>query len=161
MTLDPPAEPDFFLRLDCTPRAKGRGRASRSGRRCPVCRLGTGSIMIRTPEDTRRLERQIEIAAQVARRRNGFELLDGPLCARVVGIWPRVQRMPDRKHTGRQWRPSRPDWDNVAKLVLDALSGVVYGDDAQIVHGQALTVYAADDEPAGIEVAVWRAPVFP
>jgi Holliday junction resolvase RusA-like endonuclease len=156
-----PPDDAFALRLDCMPRAKGRGRASRSGRRCPACRLGVGSIMIRTPEETRRLERQIKLAAQVACRLNGFELLDGPLYARVVGIWPRIQRMPDRKHAGRQWRPARPDWDNVAKLVLDALSGVVYGDDAQIVHGQALTVYAADDEPAGIEVAVWRAPVFP
>ena len=159
--MTPPAEPDFVLRVDCTPRPKGRGRASRSGRRCPSCRLGTGSIIVRTPEDTRRLERQIEIAAQVARRRSGSGLLDGPLCARVVGIWPRVQRMPDRAHTGRQWRPCRPDWDNVAKLVLDALGGVVYRDDAQIVHGEALTVYAAVGEPAGIEVFVWRAPVFP
>jgi Holliday junction resolvase RusA-like endonuclease len=117
--------------------------------------------MIRTPEDTRRLEAQIKLAAQIARRLQGFELLDGPLYALVVGVWPRIQRMPDRKHTGRQWRPSRPDWDNVAKLVLDALSGVAYRDDAQIVHGQAMTVYAAADEPAGIEVFVWRAPVFP
>lgn len=117
--------------------------------------------MIRTPEDTRRLEAQIKLAAQIARRLQGFELLDGPLYALVVGVWPRIQRMPDRKHTGRQWRPSRPDWDNVAKLVLDALSGVAYRDDAQIVHGQAMTVYAAVDEPAGIEVFVWRAPVFP
>lgn len=53
---------------------------------------------------------------------------------------------------------SRPDADNIAKLVTDALNGVLYADDAQI---HALTVvkrYAStDDEPAYLHIsASWK-----
>lgn len=37
----------------------------------------------------------------------------------------------------RQWHEQKPDVDNLAKAVLDALNGVAYSDDSQI---QALTV---------------------
>ncbi len=157
----PPAEPGFELRLDCQPRGKARGRASRSGRKCGTCGLGTGSLFVRTPEETRNLEEAICRAAHTARRVKGFHVLSGPLYALVIGVWPRIQKMPHKGHGGRQWRPKTPDWDNTAKLVLDALNGVAYGDDAQIVWGQGITVYARAEEPSGIEVIIWSAPVFP
>ncbi len=40
-------------------------------------------------------------------------------------------------------RPGRPDIDNLLKLVLDALNGIVWADDALVVSITATKVYAA------------------
>lgn len=36
----------------------------------------------------------------------------------------------------------KPDWDNVGKIVCDALNGVAFHDDAQIVDGRTIKRYA-------------------
>lgn len=38
----------------------------------------------------------------------------------------------------------KPDLDNVVKLVNDALNGIVWKDDAQIVHSEEYKLYALD-----------------
>lgn len=51
---------------------------------------------------------------------------------------------------------SRPDWDNHAKIT-DALNGIVWADDAQVVDGRSIKVYS--DRPAlRIEVREFIAP---
>jgi Holliday junction resolvase RusA-like endonuclease len=45
----------------------------------------------------------------------------------------------------------KPDWDNVAKSVADAINGIVYVDDCQIVDAHITKVYAAS---AGVSVLV-------
>lgn len=160
----PPPDPAFALRLKVAkPMGKGRPRAS----------IFNGKPMLRTPKATRDMERDITRAAHTSVRINGFGsakteklktgrvVLAGPLYALVVGVWPRIKKMPDPKHSGRQWRPSVPDWDNVAKLALDALNGVALKDDSQVVWGQARTVYAAAGESAAIEVYLWQAAAYP
>lgn len=42
-------------------------------------------------------------------------------------------------------RPSSPDWDNIGKAICDALEGVAYKNDGQIVIGTATTHYCAMD----------------
>jgi Holliday junction resolvase RusA-like endonuclease len=44
----------------------------------------------------------------------------------------------------------RPDFDNIAKIVCDALNGVAWHDDAQIVNAQVIKLYGV--EPC---VKVW------
>lgn len=70
--------------------------------------------------------------------------------------------------TGRnagRLRPSAPqypatrrsfDWDNLGKLVGDALSKYAFPDDAPVVDGRVRKVYARDGEVPG-----WRIGVFP
>jgi len=41
----------------------------------------------------------------------------------------------------------KPDWDNVGKIVADALNGRAYRDDAQIVDGRVLKRWALDGRP--------------
>ena len=49
-------------------------------------------------------------------------------------------------------RPTKkPDWDNVAKSICDAMNGIVYMDDTQIVDAHVTKVYAAS---AGVDVGV-------
>lgn len=52
-------------------------------------------------------------------------------------------------------RPFRkPDRDKLERSVCDALTGIVYGDDAQIVGGQVEKRYADLEHPPGVQVTV-------
>ena len=45
-------------------------------------------------------------------------------------------------------RPTKkPDFDNIAKIICDALNGLAYKDDAAIVSAIVEKYYATDDEP--------------
>lgn len=50
-----------------------------------------------------------------------------------------------------------PDWDNIAKTI-DALNGIVWLDDKQIVSGFVEKIYGMDPR---LEVIVEPAPIFP
>lgn len=39
----------------------------------------------------------------------------------------------ERKCAGRAWCDLKPDVDNIAKIILDALNGVAFSDDKQVV----------------------------
>ncbi len=47
----------------------------------------------------------------------------------------------------------KPDWDNVGKIVCDALNAVAYYDDAQIVDGRTVKKYS--DTPR-VEIEIWE-----
>lgn len=47
-----------------------------------------------------------------------------------------------------------PDWDNYAKAVCDAMNGVVYVDDKQIVDGRCVKQWAEPGEAGYIIVEV-------
>ena len=45
-------------------------------------------------------------------------------------------------------RPTKkPDFDNIAKIICDALNGIAYKDDASIVSAIVEKYYADDDNP--------------
>ena len=83
--------------------------------------------------------------------------LENPL---QVQVTIRIQK-PKSKGKKHCWPTSRPDADNYAKLVLDALNGVLWRDDSQVVRlfvekayctpvhpsqGVALIVHALDQD---------------
>ncbi len=47
---------------------------------------------------------------------------------------------------------TRPDLDNYVKAVKDALTGVLWRDDSQIIELEAKKVY---DNPPGVDITVW------
>jgi Holliday junction resolvase RusA-like endonuclease len=49
---------------------------------------------------------------------------------------------------------SRPDIDNLCKLVLDALNGVAYNDDGQVCVLLAEKRYIGPDDQAGTEIII-------
>lgn len=83
--------------------------------------------------------------------------IEGPVCLRVACYWP--ARKPDLK-TPRppEWRDTRPDADNVLKAVADALNGIAYVDDAQVVVATVLKGRTSQGKGARIEVSVMPAP---
>ena len=53
------------------------------------------------------------------------------------------------------WVEKKPDLDNMAKAVMDALTAMgMWGDDKQVVVVNMLKRYVVDDERAGVEVNV-------
>lgn len=51
---------------------------------------------------------------------------------------------------------SRPDLDNYAKLLLDALRGIIFADDSQIVGMLLEKEYVKDGALPRVEVAIWE-----
>jgi Holliday junction resolvase RusA-like endonuclease len=77
----------------------------------------------------------------------GYELMRGAVELLVVFYRPRPRSWPRR----RVFQTSAPDADKLARAIGDALKGVVYADDAQIV---ALLAFKAVGEPARADVLV-------
>lgn len=47
---------------------------------------------------------------------------------------------------------TRPDLDNLVKAVKDALSGVLWRDDSQVIELEAKKIY---NNPPGVDITVW------
>lgn len=103
-------------------RGKQRPRATRQGR-------------VYTPAQTVNAEAYIKMLATNAM--DGDPPMDGPLAAFfvvTVGIpssWPKKRQ--EAARCGDLRPTSKPDLDNIVKLLCDAMNGIVYGDDKQIV----------------------------
>jgi Holliday junction resolvase RusA-like endonuclease len=98
-----------------------------------------------------------QVSDAAAEAMGGAELLQGPLSLELVFHVPR----PKGHFGARGLRPSAPDFPAVkpdvlklARAVEDALSSIVYRDDAQIVTEFLLKRYG---EPARVEVLVTEA----
>jgi len=78
-----------------------------------------------------------------------------PLRVDVDFVLKRPQNVSIKKHgKGLVWSPKRPDRDNLDKAVLDALTGVLWYDDAQIVTGRIRTLYAEVGGPPRVCMSV-------
>jgi Holliday junction resolvase RusA-like endonuclease len=62
--------------------------------------------------------------------------LTGSCCVHIVARMEIPKSWPKKKQAqaeNNEISPGKPDLDNIAKTVLDALNGVCYEDDAQVV----------------------------
>ena len=122
------------INLAGTPVGKGRPRFSRK------------SGVAYTPAKTREYETNLAYAAQQAMA--GRPLLEGALMVTIVAAFEIPKSFSKQKRLDalvNQVRPAkRPDADNIMKC-CDALNGIVYADDAQIVDVMLRKVYA--DKP--------------
>lgn len=66
---------------------------------------------------------------------------------------------PELRADAPHWAPGGKDVDKLARAVLDALSGVVYVDDAQVVSIVAAKRYCAPAEGPGLYLEIKRAEV--
>ncbi len=96
-------------------------------------RFGGGHVY--TPKLTKRAEKIIKEHARLAYRNPPT---DKPVAVEVEAIfappvkWAKAIRALAADNS--QPRPIKPDVDNITKLVLDALNGVLWVDDAQVVN---------------------------
>lgn len=124
-------------------RGKGRPRATVRG----------GFARVFTDEKTRKYETSIR-AVGVARMA-GRKPLEGPLSVslrlRLAPPKSMSKRQRARVLGGEEAYFGRVDCDNACKAVLDALNGVCWGDDVQIVR---LFVTKVADEKPGVDVRI-------
>ena len=106
------------------PVGKGRPRVVRNG----------GLVRTYTPEKTASYENLVKLEYE---RQVGRMLRDGPVYLHIMAWYGIPKSVSKRKHeamVGGAIRPTRkPDCDNVAKVIADALNGLAYRDDSQVV----------------------------
>lgn len=117
------------------PAPKGRPR---------VVRLPNGAVRTYTPRATVAWEEDVRLQALASRPAQPIE---GPIRLELTVVLLRPRSAPKR----RVWPDRRPDLDNYTKTVLDALNGLYWRDDAQIVELAARKIYG---EPPRIEILV-------
>lgn len=116
----------IFFTVPGQPQGKGRARAF----------VRNGHVAHYTPEKTRSYEGVITALALEAMHgrapSNAPLQLDLILWFEVPDSWPKWKR--DAALAGTVVPTTKPDADNVTKAVKDALNGVVWRDDCQVVR---------------------------
>ena len=84
--------------------------------------------------------------------------MEGPVAVYVTFIHKRPMRLCRKKDpSGRLWKDTRPDLDNLIKAILDAAqhpSAGVLGDDGQVVMLEARDMYGEKGERGKIEIEI-------
>lgn len=134
------------------PRPKGSTRSFRHNR--------TGKII--TWADNAERLRPWQRAIAVAARAAGLKPASGSVDLVVRFYLPR----PKRHYGARGLRPSapdahtqKPDLDKLLRAVLDALTGVAYRDDGQVLLIEAMKLWAdeeAEGRGPGVLIRVWQ-----
>ena len=118
------------------PKGKGRPRFTRNGR-------------VYTPADTIRYERLVQLAYDEA---VGDLIFASPVKVVIEAIHKppkgKSKKVVADMLSGHILPTKKPDADNVAKIILDALNGVAWHDDTQVVEMAVSKHY-------GVEAEVW------
>lgn len=111
---------------------------------------GKGPIRF-TPGKQRNYGGMIRDAAKAAM--NGREAFDEPVEMTVHAVypWPTSLSLKKRGKKWARWKGTRPDADNLGKIVADNMNGIVFKDDARVA---LLTISKNYGEHAEIRVAV-------
>lgn len=135
-----------MFRVNGQPQGKARARSTRGGR-------------YYTPEKTRRYEAAIRAAAAGCPKLEGAVRVNISAWFAVPKSWSKAKRA--AAAAGNLYPTVKPDADNVAKVVCDALNGVAYHDDSQVVECVVRKRYCfiRDDVPH-ITVYVERMPTM-
>jgi Holliday junction resolvase RusA-like endonuclease len=98
------------------------------------------------------------IAAEARAAMGGQPAMDGPVSVSVDFSMrrPRSHYRADGglKPTAPAWCSSKPDADKLLRSLLDAITGVVIGDDARVAVLHARKPYETPDRPTGCRVVV-------
>lgn len=98
-------------------------------------RLDRRHARMYTPSETVRAERAIAAACREAMAEAGIQLMPFGPHAPVILTVDAYRPLPESRPRRVRSEPDtyKPDADNEAKLVMDALNGLVWADDAQVV----------------------------
>ena len=119
-----------------------------------VVRARNGMSMTYTPDKTVAYEELVRLRFNESLQGHPFEPLEGALRIKIFVGYP-IPKSTSEKHrtamlAGTELPAKKPDWDNIGKIICDALNGVAYGDDAQITDPSMRKRYI--DGPGQVEV---------
>ena len=116
-----------------------------------------------TPSQTVSYEKEIGWLAKQAIAKHGEWILDGAFsveisaCFSIPQSWPKWQQ--EAAAEGEYPHTTRPDCDNIEKVVCDALNKVVWADDSKL-HHTAVHKFYTTEEPC-LQIAIWREEIIP
>ena len=67
--------------------------------------------------------------------------LAGPVSMDVRAVYLIPESWSRKRKAAAYWKASKPDADNVAKILKDSMSTIVFGDDAQVAHLNVVKIY--------------------
>ena len=104
------------------------------GQPCAKGRPRLGKYGTYTPEKTVNYETLVK---QLYIMQNHRKQLEGALQMRVIAYMPIIKSTSKKNaelmRMGNIRPTKKPDWDNIGKIISDALNGLAYHDDSQIV----------------------------
>lgn len=114
--------------IDGKPQGKARARTFYNPK--------LGRVQSITPENTVNYESWVKLCFQnQVTDKRWFD--KEPLKMTIEAYFPipasTTKRDRERIDLGQLWPTKKPDADNIAKVICDALNGVAYGDDTQII----------------------------
>jgi Holliday junction resolvase RusA-like endonuclease len=114
------------------PQGKGRPKFARRGK----------YVQTYTPEQTENYENLIRWAYMQNHDRSSA---NDPVCLRITAVYPVPASAPKKRRAAMlagEERPTvKPDFDNLAKVVSDAINGIAWGDDTCVVDARVIKVY--------------------
>jgi Holliday junction resolvase RusA-like endonuclease len=129
---------DLVFAIPGQPYGKGRPRIGKVGKHARMF----------TPEKTVAYESTVALFAHQAMQ--GRALITAPVSVAMVLVFGIPDSWPKKKRAQAQsqeiWPTTKPDMDNVVKAVFDAINGVVWKDDVQVVNLAVSKSYG--DQPA-------------
>ena len=119
-----------------------------------VVRAKNGISMTYTPDKTVAYEELVRLRFQESLEVRPFIPLQGALRIKIFAGYP-IPKSTSKKRraamlAGTELPTKKPDWDNIGKIICDALNGVAYEDDKQVTESQMRKRYI--DGPGQVEV---------
>ena len=133
--------------VDGVPVGKGRPKFARRG----------NFVTAYTPAKTKTYEEQIALVAQESMKTENKVICPSPvqlnmdIFVPIPKSWSKIKRT--RALNGEEYPATKPDVDNVAKGVLDALNGIVFDDDKRVV---GLSISKRYSDRPRVEVRVYE-----
>jgi Holliday junction resolvase RusA-like endonuclease len=136
----------IHFQVEGDPKGKGRPRFSRVG----------NFTKVYTDKQTLTYEAMIATFAKQAM--GGTELLKTPVSVFLYVRLPVPQSYPKKRReaclSGLEKPCKKPDIDNIAKTYLDAMNGIIFVDDTQVIDLHVKKLYSV---VAGVDVMVMEA----
>jgi len=101
------------------------------------------------PDKQRTYAQKISWLAE--QRMHGLEEMKGPIQIQMRATYAYPVSWPEKKKLATTYKTTKPDCDNLIKIVADSLNGIVYRDDVQIVRVSASKQYG---QPEGLTITV-------
>ncbi len=141
--------PTIELIVFTEPRPQPRPTADGRGKFIRMISAKAGSLVIPYKEEINWRARKLMTETQTLPA-------VGPVFIEIECVWKRPDAMRKQVPEQRIWRmdKQRNDWDNLAKSVCDALNGVFYLDDGQIVGGLVRKFYGRVGESAHVKISL-------
>ena len=89
----------------------------------------------------------------------GRKPIQGPVRIRVAFLfeWPKSYTQKRRKACYGNMKDTKPDIDNLAKMVMDALNGIAYDDDSQVCEITATKYFSQTETCTRVMIEpLWR-----